>query len=168
MIMFWLGESDWLTLFVFLAASTAGFLLWNWPPAKIFMGDSGSGFLGFTLAILAIMTSIDGPINIWSWLILLGVFIVDATITLLRRAINGESWYRAHRSHAYQILASRLGSHKKVTVGTMVLNIIWLLPLAYLASIYPYWGAALCLVAWMPLVVLAFVVGSGRTEISSA
>ncbi|MBA4287968.1 MAG: glycosyl transferase, partial [Pseudomonas sp.] len=67
-----------------LAAAVAGFLFWNFPPARIFMGDAGSGFLGITLGVLSLQAAWFAPQLLWSWLILLGVFIVDATFTLLR------------------------------------------------------------------------------------
>jgi Fuc2NAc and GlcNAc transferase len=109
-----------------LAGAVAGFLVWNRCPARIFMGDTGSGFLGFTLGAPAILTLGDGGITLWSWAILLGVFIVDATLTLLRRMLNGERWYQAHRTHAYQHAARRWGSHRRVTVAVLSINVLWL------------------------------------------
>jgi len=82
---------------VFLAMAVAGFVCWNFPRAHIFMGDAGSGFLGVTIAVLAIAAAWWEPQLFWSWLILLGVFIVDATFTLLRRLLRGEAVYQAHR-----------------------------------------------------------------------
>ena len=70
------------SLLALLIASTAGFLVWNWPPAKIFMGDVGSGFVGSVLAGLALVTCTLGIMDVWPWLILTGVFLVDATVTL--------------------------------------------------------------------------------------
>ena len=78
-------EASWLTLTSYLAACVAGFLIWNWSPAKIFMGDACSGFLGFTLGIVMIVTSAEGAVSLWVWAILSGVFLVDATTTLVRR-----------------------------------------------------------------------------------
>ncbi len=80
-----------------LAAASLGFLVWNWPPAKIFMGDVGSGFLGFTLGTLALFSSKAGPELIWPWLILLAAFLVDATVTLLRRMFSRARWHEAHQ-----------------------------------------------------------------------
>ena len=114
-----------------LVACSVGFLFWNWPPAKIFMGDVGSGFLGFTLGTFAVVSANLGDLPIWTWLILSGVFIVDATITVVRRMIIGEKWYSAHRSHAYQRAARHLQSHTRVTLLVSVVNLFWLLPLAW-------------------------------------
>ena len=164
LILFVQGEVAWLTLFSYLAVCIAGFLIWNWSPAKVFMGDACSGFLGFTLGLLAVITSLGNVINVWCWLILFGVFLIDATTTLIRRVVRGQKWYEAHRSHAYQVLSRRYGSHRKVTVGVLAINILWLLPLGYLAAVYPAWGLTICCVALLPLLVIALRVGAGTSE----
>jgi Fuc2NAc and GlcNAc transferase len=148
-------------LLIVAAASVAGFLLWNWPPAKIFMGDSGSGFLGFYLGTVAWTTVLEGRFSIWFWLILLGTFIVDATVTLLRRWSHGAKLSQAHRSHAYQRLSRKYGSHLKVTLGILGVNIFWLDPLGYLTTLHPTFGALLMPIAWLPLVVVAWRSGAG-------
>src|SRR5205807_9594710 len=118
-------------------AACCGFLLWSWPPAKIFMGDVGSGYLGYVIAVLAVGATRDNPVALWAWLILGGVFFVDATVTLLRRLLRGERVYQAHRSHAYQWLARRWGSHAKVTCAVLIVNVLWLLPCAVFATRRP-------------------------------
>lgn len=158
------GQMYWALVSLLLAACVGGFLVWNWPPAKIFMGDACSGFLGFSLGLMAIMTSSGGGLNMWCWWILLSVFIVDATTTLCRRIMRGEIWHQAHRSHAYQILSRRLGSHKKVTFGTLLINVFWLLPLAYLSLMFEAWAPVISLLAMMPLFYLAMKVGAGTTN----
>lgn len=106
-----------------LAASVAGFLIWNWQPAKIFMGDCGSGFLGFMLAVMALAGAHRGSTPLSIWLILMGVFLVDATATLLRRMINGEKWYEAHKTHAFQHAVGFGWSHRRVTIGFFLINL---------------------------------------------
>jgi Fuc2NAc and GlcNAc transferase len=150
------------------AAACAGFLLWNWPPAKIFLGDVGSGYLGYVVAVLALAATRENAAAVWVWLILGGVFFVDATVTLVRRIARGERVYEAHRSHAYQWLARRWGSHRRVTVIVMILNLLWLLPCAFLATLHPDDAAAIAVVALVPLVALAFAAGSGRRESASS
>lgn len=145
-------------------AACAGFLLWNWPPAKIFMGDVGSGYLGYTIAVLAIASGAQHPAQVWVWFILGGVFFVDATVTLVRRVFRGEPVYVAHRSHGYQWLARRWGSHKRVTVTVMMVNLVWLLPCAICADLEPEYGAWITVLAFAPLVLAAWAVGSGRSE----
>lgn len=157
------GEPEVAMLLLSLAAASMGFLLWNWPPAKIFMGDVGSGFLGFVFAVLALGLS-SGALNLWVWLILLGVFVVDATYTLLRRLVRGERVYQAHRSHAYQRGARRWGSHKNVTLAVGAINVFWLLPLAWVAAVYPDWGVVALAVAWLPLLGVAVALGAGTSN----
>lgn len=160
----WLAGQDSSTYlpFLLLAGAGAGFLALNWPPARIFMGDVGSGFVGFALAALALAAHAEGSLPIWGSATLLGVFVADATVTLLVRLARGENVLAAHRSHAYQRMAIRCGAHRPVTVGTWAINLLWLLPWAWLADAYPEHGAAACGIAVAPLVVLALVAGAGR------
>lgn len=164
LLLLWSGEAvaaGWLLL---LAACGLGFLVWNWPPAKIFMGDAGSGFLGFVLAAFAIWTGGADGIGLWAWLILLGAFLVDATWTLIRRVLHGQKFYEAHRIHAYQYAARRYGAHKPVTVAVGLINLFWLLPLAALAAWQPEWGILLLLIAYTPLVYLCWHFNAGVPE----
>lgn len=158
------GETAFVDLLLLLAAATAGFLIWNWPPAKIFMGDAGSGFLGFIIGSFALMTSTAGGINLWSWIILYGVFVVDATVALTRRVLRGERFYQAHRSHAYQIMARKLKSHKKVTVGVLGINMLWLFPLSVISSMFPDYSLYCFAVAYFPLLLTVIKLGSGTTN----
>jgi Fuc2NAc and GlcNAc transferase len=148
-----------------LGAACLGFLRWNWPPARIFMGDVGSGYLGYVLAVLALAATRNNPVAIWVWLILGGVFFVDATVTLLRRLRRGERVYQAHRAHAYQWLARRWGSHLRVTLVVLLVDIVWLLPCAGFAILHPQYAALIVVVALVPLVGLALTAGAGRSEV---
>ncbi len=105
------------------AASSAGFLLWNWPPARIFMGDVGSGLLGFLFGAFAIASERSGALPALAWVLLFGVFAFDATATLVNRALRGEPWYQAHRSHAYQRAVQRGWSHGQVSGAALALNV---------------------------------------------
>lgn len=151
-----------LSLLFAFAGAVVGFLRWNWPPAKIFMGDAGSGFLGFVLGICALYWPMHSRMSLWSWVILLGVFLVDATVTLLVRAFRGERLHMAHRSHAYQRLARKFQSHQKVTVGVLVINTCWLFPLALGAAFRPAHGVWLTALALTPLVTLCLWAGAGK------
>lgn len=147
-----------------LCGACAGFLVWNWSPARIFLGDVGSGYLGFVLAVLALGDSHRDPVAIWQWLILGGVFFVDATVTLVRRCLRGERVYHAHRQHAYQWVARRTGSHAKVTLGVLAVNLLWLLPCAMFAGSHPRNAALVVIIALAPLVPAALLAGAGRGE----
>lgn len=106
-----------------LAASLLGFLYWNWHKAKIFMGDVGSTLLGYTIVIITIYYANQEALNFWVWITLYGLFWFDATVTLIRRKLNGESLSQAHRKHAYQRLTQAGWSHSKVTLYAFMLNI---------------------------------------------
>lgn len=148
-----------------LAAAVAGFLWWNIPPARIFMGDAGSGFLGMVLGGFALWTAWSRPELIWSWLILLGVFIVDSTWTLIRRLLRGQKIYQAHRSHAYQYASRVFKSHKAVTAGVVVLNLVWLLPVAVIVGGGYINGVSGLILAYLPLILLSFKFKGGEAEL---
>ncbi len=161
------------TLMLLLAVSLLGFMTFNWPPAKIFMGDVGSTYLGFTLGMLALSSLSSGLLNLWVWLIIPAVFWVDATFTLLRRMIRRDCWYQAHQSHAYQRLSrfleatqtgnpARHRAHRKVSLGTLCINLVWLFPLSVVALYWPAWGLLTVVAAWTPLVLLAASCGAGK------
>ncbi len=147
-----------------LAAAVLGFLLWNFPPAKIFMGDAGSGFLGIILGVLSLQAAWISSQLLWAWLILLGVFIVDATVTLIRRLVRGDKVYEAHRSHAYQFASRKYGKHLPVTSAVGVINLFWLLPVALCVTQLGVDGALGVVVAYIPLVVLALRFQAGELE----
>ena len=146
-----------------LAACVFGFLLWNFPKAKIFMGDACSGFLGLTLGILALIALKENLALFCAWIICLGVFVVDATYTLIKRVLNGHKMYDAHRSHSYQILSRKWGSHTPVTLVVAVINLFWLFPIAYITVtqniIYPEIAV---LIAYIPLLLVAIKLKAGN------
>jgi Fuc2NAc and GlcNAc transferase len=157
-LMGWLVAPDstaWI-LPVLLATSVSGFLVWNFPPARIFMGDAGSGFLGIVLALFSVQAAWVEPRLLWVWLILLGVFIVDATVTLCRRVLRGERFYEAHCSHAYQYASRISGAHRPVTLAICAINIFWLLPVASLVALENLDGMLGLLVAYLPLLLLVY------------
>lgn len=146
-----------------LAFSCGGFLFWNFPPARIFMGDGGSGYLGIVLGLLSLQAALVEPRLLWAWLILLGVFIVDATVTLLRRMLRGAAVYQAHRSHAYQFASRQVGRHLPVTLAVAGINLCWLLPLALWVARGAN-GPLILVVAYAPLLLLAFKYRAGLAE----
>jgi len=164
-LLYWLtGHAQEAVLPMLLAATVAGFLVWNFPPARIFMGDAGSGFLGIVLGLLALMAGWINPLLFWGWLILLGVFVVDATFTLARRLLRGDKVYQAHRSHAYQYASRRYAGHRPVSLAVAAINLGWLLPVASAVVLLKLDGALGTMVAYAPLVVLALIYQAGKKE----
>jgi len=149
---------------VLFAAACGGFLAWNWPPARIFLGDVGSGYLGYVTVVLAIAATRTEPAALWVWAILGGVFIADSTVTLVRRTLRGERPHEAHRSHAYQWLARRWRSHSQVTLAVLAVDLLWLLPCAAVAALYPEHAAVIALAALAPLAIVMLIAGAGRSE----
>jgi Fuc2NAc and GlcNAc transferase len=145
-------------------AACAGFLLWNWPPARIFMGDVGSGYVGYVVAVLAVAAARHSPVALFVWFILGGAFFVDATVTLIRRFMRRERLHEAHRTHAYQWLARRWQSHKRVTATFILINVAWLLPCALLGTVHVRLAWCIALFAMVPLVIAAIAAGAGRLE----
>ena len=148
-----------------LAACIFGFLLWNFPKAKIFMGDACSGFLGLTLGILALVALKENLALFCAWIICLGVFVVDATYTLIKRVLSGHKMYDAHRSHSYQILSRKWGSHTPVTLVVAAVNLFWLFPIAYITVTqnitYPEIAV---LIAYIPLLLVAIKLKAGNSN----
>lgn len=97
-----------------IASSSLGFLVWNYPPARIFMGDSGSSSLGFLAAVLSLWAHTNEIIPIWISLVIFSPFIVDATVTLIIRIVKRERFWDAHKSHYYQLAAEAGLSRKRL------------------------------------------------------
>lgn len=134
-----------------LAAAQLGFLFWNWPAARLFMGDAGSVPTGFLLGALALLGQVEAYLPLACWLILLAVFITDATVTLLWRMATGQAFTQPHRLHAYQRLSRHLGGHLPVVLLLLALNGLWLFPLALAAAVFPKYSILLVILAYLPL-----------------
>ncbi len=147
-----------------LIFSTLGFLYFNWPPARIFMGDVGSAFCGFVVGALALFYAGDQQTSVLLWLIPASAFIVDATVTLIVRILRGQRPGVAHRSHAYQHAARKLGKHLPVSTAFFILSTLWLGVIA----LWVHNGSAEVsaeigfLVAIIPLVIVALALRAGR------
>ena len=108
-------------------------LMWlNWPPARLFMGDAGAIPLGFFLAVLGLLAFDQSRLLGWAWAVLMMPFFLDTGITLLTRLALGKAPHVAHRDHAYQRLTLRMGSPLPVTMGLLVMQVVWQYPLAIL------------------------------------
>jgi Fuc2NAc and GlcNAc transferase len=136
-----------------VAAASAGFLRRNWPPASIFMGDVGSGLLGYVFSVLAIASERSSALPLLVWVMILGIFVVDATLTVIRRLAKGERFYLAHRSHAYQRLAQIGWTHQRVVCSIAVTNMV-LACLAVVGVVRPD------VLLWMVLIAAGLIVAA--------
>jgi len=134
-----------------IAAAAAGFLVWNWPPARIFLGDSGSVPLGYLLGWLLLSVAAGGA---WQAAVILPLYyLADATITLFRRIARGEKFWHAHRDHYYQAAIRRGLSHARVSTAIALVNIL----LIALALISVFVGPESPL-AWLALLAAGILV----------
>jgi Fuc2NAc and GlcNAc transferase len=140
------GDPSIAAAYALVCGAAGGFMLWNWPPARIFMGDVGSGFLGFVLAVLAVAGERAGSVPLAVWVVLVAVFGFDATVTLIRRLIRRERVYEAHRSHAYQRAVMSGLSHRAVTMAAAGITLVL--------------GAAALLAAFRPATLGPVVLGA--------
>lgn len=164
-LIYWLsGYHDLIWAPILLVMSVLGFLYWNFPPARIFMGDAGSGFLGMMLGVFSLQGAWRDTSILWMWIILLGVFVVDATLTLIIRFLRGAKVYEAHRSHAYQLASRRFGKHSVVTLSVLVINVFWLFPIALCVVRLGLDGLTAVVLAYVPLVALALKFKAGSME----
>lgn len=122
-----------------VAAGALGFLVFNFPPARIFLGDLGSASLGFIAAVFALWADQRGVAPLWVSVMVFGPFVLDATVTLVRRLRNGEKVWEAHRSHYYQRLVQAGWSHRRTVLAEYLLMVlasgsailtVWLAPAA--------------------------------------
>lgn len=123
-----------------VAAACAGFLPLNFPPARVFMGDVASVPLGFIFASFAVYGVQTGSMSLSVSILVMSVFIIDATLTLLTRVLCGERWYTAHAQHVYQRLIAQGWSHRRVLVAYQAINVILVLPAIVLAEKYPQYA----------------------------
>lgn len=158
------GDEPMVMAWLAVSGVTAGFLLWNWAPARLFMGDVGSGFLGFAIAMLMLLAIQRGTLSVSTCFILVAPFVIDATVTLVRRFVQGEVWYAGHRVHAYQTLSRRWKSHSRVSWALIALNAFFVLPAALCAHFMPALGLVIAAAVAVFLVALVLLAGAGRPE----
>jgi Fuc2NAc and GlcNAc transferase len=115
---------------ILFGANVLGFLVWNFPGAKVFLGDSGSSLFGFVYACFSVYYFLYESISPVALILLNSLFLWDSGLTILVRFLNGEKITEPHKKHLYQILARRFGSHTKVTLFYLGMNLFLILPLA--------------------------------------
>ena len=155
----WQGIEPYGSLLIVLAASSLAFLCFNWPPAKMFLGDAGSNFFGYLFGAMVLITVKNGNLSIWTWLIILAYLITDTTTTTFLRLCLVKGWYHTHRSHAYQNLARVLDNHKFVTCLITGINVFYVLPLAYLSIQYQQYAWLAFAASVIPILVFVLRYG---------
>lgn len=135
-----------------LAGACLGFLAWNRPPARLFMGDVGSLVIGGLVGLLAYAGAAQGIVSIWLSLMVCALFVVDATATLVRRLSSGGQWYTPHREHAYQQLIGVGWSHARVLAVYASVNLVLVLPMVVLVYYRPLWDWPLAMLLVVILV----------------
>ena len=161
-----LVSGDSRALLLLCAAAVAGFLPFNFPRARVFMGDVGSGTLGLLIAGAVVLQALSFRGSVFSGLIACSVFVTDATCTLLSRMLRGRRWYSAHREHLYQWLVRCGFSHARVVALYMGWNLFVVVPVLYVvnrsdASASPVGGFAGMLAVYA-LALLLWVFGKRR------
>lgn len=150
------------TIPALFSASAAGFLIFNYPPAKIFMGDVGSAFCGFIVAVVAFILAGESNTPVLLWLLPASPFIWDATITLFVRFARRANPGQAHRSHAYQRSARSIGRHLPVSLGYTFSTLLWFGPITWLTINNPAWPVeAVFLLSGLPYIIWLFCVRAG-------
>jgi Fuc2NAc and GlcNAc transferase len=152
----WAGAAPgYVALCAGLGAAQLGFLALNWPPARVFMGDAGSIPTGFLLAGLVWTGWVQQGLPLVSGLLLLGAFLCDSLTTLIFRAARGAPLAEAHREHLYQRLARRWQSHARVDGVFLLIQWLWLTPLAAICLwVTPGTGLVLGALGVLPLLLV--------------
>ncbi len=150
-----------------LSASVCGFVIFNLPPARIFMGDIGSGFLGILIGLFSLLAAKYSINLFFGWITLTAVFITDTSITLLRRWLNKEDIFTSHNQHAYQHAARYYKKHSKVTINIILINLLWLLPLAIIEQLpqfnhYKFNYLLYTTIAYLPIIAITLRFHAGQ------
>ena len=146
-------------ILILMGASSAAFLLFNWPPARMFLGDTGSSFMSYILSAVFVESLWRNPTNVWSWLIVGGFYFADTTLTTMVRILKVPGWYLPHRSHAYQNLARVWNSHRKVVLRVLMINLFWVTPFFLLSLKHEAWAIGVTAIVYIPLAVFCLKYG---------
>jgi Fuc2NAc and GlcNAc transferase len=141
------GETMLALAALLVAGACLGFLPWNLGNARIFMGDTGSHSLGFIFSALIVCGVAKGVFSLPVALLIMMVFQVDTTLTLLARVFRGERWYNAHKQHVYQQLIVHGWSHGRVLLVYQSINLFLVAPALAIAAGIPAFAGSVFLVA---------------------
>ncbi|WP_288235940.1 hypothetical protein [uncultured Prochlorococcus sp.] len=153
------GYQDLVLLLTIILASNIGFLFFNKPKAKIFMGDSGTKYLSFFLVAIILESLQREPRLIFVWITLASFYLVDTTLTTFTRFLTVPRFWEGHRTHAYQNLVQLWGSHKKVLKFTLLVNLFWCMPLGFLSYSNINYSQYICIISLIPLTIYSYKYG---------
>ena len=142
-------------------AANIGFLIRNWHPAKIFMGDTGSISTGCIFAFFIFYSGSESVISIYTWLILLSIFVSDATYTLFVRIVTKKNITKPHLTHAFHIITSSKKSQIFTVKALIFVNILWVSPMAMLSTIYSNYHIMIAFVVYFPILLYLIKIGAG-------
>jgi len=152
---------------ILTAAGSIGFLFYNWHPAKIFMGDVGSAFLGYSFAAVSVVAVQRDPVLLYAGILLVWPFIFDTFYTLCKRLVRGENIFEAHRSHLYQRLVIAGWSHKTVTILYGLLALTGWIPVGLIIWQFYLWYLILFFIPLLLFISLIVVTTSSEKNISA-
>jgi Fuc2NAc and GlcNAc transferase len=153
------GSSNFITIYSILLIVCLGFLPFNFPVAKLFMGDAGSIFLGFIYGSTVLVILFNHYLSIWTVISVFSYMLADTLSTNIIRLLTIKKWYGVHRSHAYQNLARILNNHTKVTGGIMLYNIFYILPLTLFTVWFPTFSIYFTIAAILPAIMFSIKYG---------
>ena len=153
------GSLNYITIYSILLILCLGFLPFNFPAAKLFMGDAGSIFLGFIYGSTVLVILFNNYLSIWTVISIFSYMLADTLSTNMIRLFTIKKWYGVHRSHAYQNLARVLNNHTKVTGGIMLYNIFYILPLTLFTVWLPTFAIYFTIAAILPAILFSIKYG---------
>ncbi len=154
-----LGYEDLVLLLTVLLASNIGFLFFNKPSAQIFMGDSGTKYISFFLVAVILESLQREPKLVFVWITIASFYLVDTTLTTFTRFLTVPRFWEGHRTHAYQNLVQIWNSHKKVLKLTLLVNLLWCMPLGLLSYSNINYAQYICIIALIPLAIYSYKFG---------
>jgi len=154
-----IGSSNFITIYSLLLIVCLAFLPFNFPVAKLFMGDAGSIFLGFIYGSTVLVILFNNYLSIWTVISIFSYMLGDTLSTNIIRLLTIKKWYGVHRSHAYQNLARVLNNHTKVTGRIMFYNFFYILPLTLLTVWYSNFAIYFTIAAIVPAIIFSIKFG---------
>ena len=169
-ILTYLNNSESL-MYIYLAglgAANIGFIFRNWYPAKIFMGDTGSISIGCILSFFIFYSASESILSIYTWLILLSVFIADSSYTLLVRIVTKKNIFKAHLTHAFHKMTIKENSHLFTVKKMILINLFWVFPMTFLSNIYNEYHIVVAIITYLPLLFILIKIGAGLETVENS